>query len=344
MPRPNTGPKLAWNKERGIYYVRWYERGAKKVKSTGTADQREAEDALSRFIDRQRGQGGPRQPHEVDVAEALAFYGEHRGPQTADPARIGQLIEGLLVYWEDKTLGQITENTCLAFAERRKRSPGTIRRELGLLTAAQNFMVQERLLTASVPVKLPAKPDPKDRWLTRAEAARLLNTSRHLGRETRQYLPLFIMIALYMGARKEQITSLHWSQVDLGTRRINFAIEGRAQTKKRRPRLPIPERLLRFLRYAYARRSSDKGPVLHINGKAIKRVDKGFRIAARRAGLIGVSPHTLRHTRGTWMAQDGVSMWDIAGWLGQDPATTARIYAHHSPDFMQAALKSVDRR
>jgi integrase len=37
------------------------------------------------------------------------------------------------------------------------------------------------------------------------------------------YLPLFIVIGLYTGARKEAILSLRWSQIDLETSRINFA-------------------------------------------------------------------------------------------------------------------------
>jgi integrase len=60
--------------------------------------------------------------------------------------------------------------------------------------------------------------------------------------------------------------------------------------------------------------------------------------------LLGVSPHTLRHTCGTWMAQSGVDLWKIAGWLGQSYATTVELYAHHHPDFLDEAKQSADRR
>lgn len=278
------------------------------------------------------------------MAEALSFYLEHRAPKATDAARIAYAVEALLPFWEHNMLDQITPLTCDAYMRYRGKSPGTVRRELATITAAQNFLFKSGKLTRVVAVPLPAKPEPKDRWLTMPEAAKLLNATRQGGRDTRLYLPLFVLIALYTGARKEAILSLKWPQVDLKAKRISFAVPGRAKTKKRRPTLPIPRRLMTFMQLAWARRSSDIGPVLHIDGKPIQRIDKGFRAAVTRAKLEDVTPHTLRHTRGTWLAQNGVPMWDIAGWLGQDPETTARIYAHHSPDFMDKALEAADRR
>lgn len=278
------------------------------------------------------------------MAEALSFYLEHRAPKAADPTRIAYAVEALLPFWEHNMLDQITPLSCEAYGRHRGMAPGTVRRELATITAAQNFLFREGKLTRVVGVPLPEKPDPKDRWLTAREAALLLNAARHGGRDTRLYLPLFVLVALYTGARKEAILSLKWPQVDLKAKRVTFAVPGRAKTKKKRPTLPIPRRLMTFLRLAWRRRSSDIGPVIHIDGKPILRIDKGFRTAVIRAGLKDVTPHTLRHTRGTWLAQNGVPMWDIAGWLGQDPETTARIYAHHSPDFMGKALEAADRR
>lgn len=344
MPRPNRGARLHWVAARGSYYILWYERGTKRLRATGTIDLGAAQDALSAFIDASRRPTGPREPHQVGVVEALAFYAQHRGQKVADSDRLAYAIDALTPFWSAHTLAEVTPITCERYAKARGLAPGTIRRELAIITAAQNFMVKEGLLVRTVPVPLPAKPEPKDRWLTRQEAARLLNASRHGGRETRLYLPLFILIGLYTGARKEAILSLTWKQIDMEHGRISFAIPGRARTNKRRPTIPMSRRLRTFLHLAWQRRSSDTGPVVHQGGQPIKRIDKGFRAAAARAGLVDVTPHTLRHTRGTWLAQSGISMWDGAGYLGQDVETFARIYAHHSPDFMASALDAVDNR
>jgi integrase len=40
--------------------------------------------------------------------------------------------------------------------------------------------------------------------------------------DVRLYLPLFIVLGLYTGARKEAILSLRWPQIDLENKRINF--------------------------------------------------------------------------------------------------------------------------
>lgn len=344
MPRPNRGPRLHWIAARQAFYILWYDRGAKCVRATGTADRREAEAALARFIAATHRGDGPREPHEITVASALNSYMIHQGAIATDPARIAYAVEALLPFWQHHTLADITPTNCERYAKHRGKAPGTIRRELATLTAAQGFLHRDGQLTRIVAAPLPKKPDPKDRWLTRQEAARLLNAARHGGRGTRLYLPLFVVIALYTGARKEAILSLRWPQVDFTANRISFAVPGREATNKRRPTIPMSRRLRTFLRLAWQRRSSAKGTVIHDGGEPIQRIDKGFRAAARRAGLDDVTPHTLRHTRGTWLAQSGVSMWEGAGYLGQDPETFARIYAHHSPDYMAAALDAVDNR
>ena len=47
-------------------------------------------------------------------------------------------------------------------------------------------------------------------------------------------MPLFILIAIYTGRRKEAILSLRWPQVNLEARTINFEVSGRRRTNKRR--------------------------------------------------------------------------------------------------------------
>lgn len=95
-------------------------------------------------------------------------------------------------------------------------------------------------------------------------------------------------------------------------------------------------------------RGSDLGFVIHDKGKRILDIGDSnsgsFGSACSRAGLSSVSPHTLRHTCGTWMAQRGVPMHEIAGWLGHTTGRTTELYAHHHPDFMENARRAADRR
>ena len=174
----------------------------------------------------------------------------------------------------------------------------------------------------AVAVELPERPEPRDRWLTRTEAAHLIRSARTA--QARLYMPLFILLGLYTGRRKEAILSLRWPQVDLATGRIDFEVAGRRRTNKKRGVIQIPPRLLPHLRRA-RKRGTDLGYVLHINGNRIKDLKRGFAAACDRAGLEGVSPHTLRHTAATWLMQSGTDIWQASGFLSMSMETLQRV-------------------
>lgn len=270
-------------------------------------------------------------------------------------------------------VGDITRETCRGYGRHRAKAPGTIRRELATLRAAINYAKDEGRITYAPTVHLPKKPEGKDRFLRRSEAAALLNAARAGHASTRPYLPLFILIALYTGARKGAILELRWPQVDLDAERIDFNPPGRERTSKGRARQPIPRRLLTFLRLA-RRRGSDLGYVVHRDGAQLDNMKRAFNTACIDAGLSKpilipgrdesgkeimtpkldedgapilrneITPHTLRHTCGTWLAQAGVPLDKIGGWLGHSDARTTQLYAHHHPDFMEEARNAADRR
>lgn len=364
MPRPNSGPKLATKKGRGVWYIRYYECGQKREHATGIGldDRGAAEAALATFIiDRHRAEqpAGPADPSTFLIDEALTLYALEHAPTTAAPARIAYAIEALARFWEDSMVSTITRETCRRYARERERSDGTIRRELGTLRAALNHAFKEGRLMRVPHVFLPEAPDGKQRWLTRGEEAALLHAAVRARSDTRLYLPLFIVMALYTGARKEALLSLRWPQVDLHRRLIDFNPPGTKRTSKGRPVIPIPDRLMTFLRLA-KRRGSDLGYVIHNGGRRIRDVggawdgsfaegeavggDGSFGRACRRAGLRDVTPHTLRHTCGTWMAHAGVPLFEIAGWLGHSAARTTELYAHQHPSHLAQALRAADRR
>lgn len=356
MPRRNTGYRLRWIDRRQSFYIVWYEQGRERLRATGETDGKRAEAVLATFIrENHRPAGGPRPAHEVMLGDVLDYYGKNKGAYAADPARIGYAIDALLPYWQDKTITDITDATCAEYVEQRQRKAGTTRRELTTLRAAVNY-AKGRIADDTRPVTLPAKPPGKDRWLTRGEAARLLNAARVSRSDVRLYLPLFIVLGLYTGARKEAILSLRWPQIDLANKRINFKRNDLAETAKKRAHNRLPDRLVAALRRAYKRRSSDLGFVVHDSGKPIIDIGgawngsaKGFvqgsfGRACKRAGIVGVTPHTLRHTCGTWMAQQGVPLAKIGEYLGHSDERTTKLYAHHHPDYQDEAVAAFNKR
>jgi integrase len=161
--------------------------------------------------------------------------------------------------------------------------------------------------------------------------------------EARLYLPLFILIGLYTGRRKQAILSLRWPQVKLEAGTIDFEIAGRKRTKKRRGIIKIPPRLLPHLRRA-KKRGTDLGYVLHVNGERIGDIKKGFAAACERAEIEGASPHTLKHTAATWLMQSGTDPWQAAGFLSTSVETLLRVYGHHHPDYQRQAAENIGKR
>jgi integrase len=92
------------------------------------------------------------------------------------------------------------------------------------------------------------------------------------------------------------------------------------------------------------KRGTDLGYVLHRNGDRILDVKKGFAAACKRAGLEGVTPHTLRHTAATWLMQRGTPIWETAGYLSMSEKMLRDVYGHHHPDFQKAAAENIGSR
>ena len=296
MPRRNQGAKLRWLEKRNAYYVTWSEHGRSRERSTGTADREKAETVFAEWLLASGHRNGPRDPSEIFVTDLLAEYAAERGPRVVAPARIGCAMDALTPFWQGRVVADVTPQTCGAYERYRSaRSAGTVRRELGVLRAAINLAHKNGRITRPVAVQLPERPQPRDRWLTRTEAARLIRAARTP--QARLYLPLFILLGLYTGRRKEAILSLRWPQVDFVTGRIDFDVAGRKRTNKRRGIIQIPPRLLPHLRRARLR-GTDLGYVLHINGERIGDIKKGFAAACQRAGIRGrLAPHPSAHGR-----------------------------------------------
>lgn len=358
MPRPNKGPRLELygpdhkygakprkGFKRYQWYIVWSEHGKKNERTTSTSSRGEAEQIFARWLQARECTAqrttGSHHPDQMMVAEALTIYGEHHAPHTVGCKTIGSNIKALVQWWQETTVSAVTAAACRRYAKERNRAAWTIRRELGTLSAALRYCVVEGYLTQAPPVWLSQKGPARERWLTRNEAARLLRAACQEP-HVRLYLPLFILIGLYTGARKEAILSLQWQQnstggwVDLDRGLIDFRTPGQ-ETKKRRSRIPIHPRLELFLQSA---RKRTQQYVIERNGQRILDFSGSFNTACRRAGLINVIPHTLRHTAVTWLVQAGVPLWEISQFVGLTITTIEHVYGHMAPDCFARIMKA----
>ncbi|WP_133612483.1 site-specific integrase [Dongia mobilis] len=156
-------------------------------------------------------------------------------------------------------------------------------------------------------------------------------------------------IALETGSRPSAILDLTWSRIDFKQCRIDFNPVGRKRTAKARPTIPISpalrDRLLAAREHDKKNAKRKKRPlcdyVIAYAGYPVGSIKKAFRATAVEAGFLDVTPYVLRHTAATWMAQDGVALWDIAAYLGTSLKMVEEHYAHHHPDHMKKAVKAI---
>jgi len=309
-----------------------------------------------------------RELEAIDVADVLSIYVDDCAPQGAHnrkkfDERIGRLNE----FFGGKLLSTVNGESCRAYVEHRGNQGGA-RRDLEDLRSAINHHAEEGLHRSIVKVTLPPRGLPRERWLTRSEAAKLLWTCwrhrevqlRHRGPDKSKRLPTaryplrhlarFILIALYTGTRAGAIASAApdrgegRSFVDLERGIFYRLAEGVRPSNKRQPPAPIPGRLL-----AHMRRWHAKGIVrerfVEWNGAPIASVKTALKTAVRLAGLPGkITPHTFRHTAATWLMQSGVSMWRAAGFLGMSVETLDRVYGHHHSDYLSDAAQAIGRK
>lgn len=109
-------------------------------------------------------------------------------------------------------------------------------------------------------------------------------------------------------------------------------------TRKRRPPVRLGRRIMAHLRRWARRDNGIAEHVCHYDGRPIAKLRRSWRQAVKAAGLDSkVIPHSLRHTRATWLMQAGVAIWEAAGSLGMTPETLSKIYGHHHPDWQKKA-------
>lgn len=227
----------------------------------------------------------------------------------------------------------VDDEACKSYARKSKRRTGTIRKRLSILRAALNWAERGNLIGKAPSIWLPPAPPPRDRRLSREEAKNLRNAC------SMPHVRLFTEIALGTGARSGAILELTWGNVDLGQRRIRLC--GSERQKSRATQVPINDTLFQALTEAKEGAMTDH--VIEWAGKPVKSIKRGFREAVKRAGLgKDVTPHVLRHTAASWMAEASIPMSEIAAVLGHsDSRTTERIYARYSPDYLQRAVKAL---
>jgi integrase len=231
---------------------------------------------------------------------------------------------------------QITRDLCRQYRDMRYaagRKPNTVRKELEVVRAAVNFHKKGDKAV----FELPSPPPPKERYLTRDEVRRLIKATRRFS-----HVRAFIALSVATAARQSALLDLTWDRVDFDRRRIMLALgDSEDADRKRRATVPMNKRAYRYLRVLKA--ASTCNHVIEWGGHRVLSIKKGFAGACERAGIKDATPHILRHTAASWMAERGVDMFKISKFLGHtNTKITEERYAKIHPDFMRDAADALD--
>ena len=208
----------------------------------------------------------------------------------------------------------------------------TVNRELAFL---KNLFTQAITWgkAATNPVKqvrLFREDNARTRFLTEEEEARLLAHCNP------QLKPL-VITALHTGFRKSELLSLRWENIDFLNRLIKVDA---AYTKTYEARsMPMTETLTATLKSL--KMSAAGGSTMAVFG--YRQMTKTFARTVKRAGLVDLTFHDLRHTFASRLVMAGVDLATVKELMGHRHITMTLRYTHLAPGHMRSAIAALDR-
>ena len=203
-------------------------------------------------------------------------------------------------------------------------SAGTVRRVVGVLVAVLNAAAEWGWIDAAPKMKRRKGTAKRIRWLTPAEAERLLG-------ELPDHLADMARFALETGLRRANVTGLQWSQVDL-VRRVAWIHPDQAKARKAIT-VPLSETAVAILRRQFPkpRLPEHVDSVFVYRGAPVyQTVTAAWRKALARAQISNFRWHDLRHTWASWHVQRGTPLQVLKELGGWETMEMVQRYAHLS--------------
>ena len=250
-----------------------------------------------------------------------------------------------LDYWKDsigtRLLSDVTHDVLMKARDTLKATPtergGKIRsgadvnRTLAALSSALSYGTKELRWIAANPLKDVRKfseSKGRVRYLSEDELPRLLAACKA---SESPHLVLAVCLALSTGARKSEVLSLTWGQVDL---KAQTALLGDTKNGDART-LPVVGTALQLLKERARVRSLKDDRIFPPTAGSTKSeyfdLRKAWGAACKTAKLEDFHWHDLRHTAASYLAMAGVTPLEISKLLGHRTMAMVSRYAHLAP-------------
>ncbi len=219
------------------------------------------------------------------------------------------------------------------------RSTSTANRYLAALTHVYTIAVKEwGWCNENIALKIRRSKEGKarDRFLEKEEISRLLSACK---KSKSPYLHPIVLIALTTCARKGEILSLNWNDIEFNRKKMTFRDTKNGETRS----IALSDPVINCLLKEKAKRIMPSKYVFpSLDGAKPADFMTSWKKVVKTIGL-NICFHTLRHTGASHLAMNGATPLEIAAILGHKTLAMVKRYSHLSTSSTAQALNKMNR-
>lgn len=189
-------------------------------------------------------------------------------------------------------------------------------------------------------VALLKNPRHSERFLQSSELNRLVIA---ISQSSNLLLKYFVPFALLTGARKREILDARWGDINLDERiwRIPMTKSGKPLTVPLTSEAvdllnTLRQQLPNILREEYLNGNQLVFPNPK-TGKPFRSIFNSWHTARKKAGLLDLRIHDLRHSFASALVNHGIPIYDVQKLLGHQSVKTTERYSHLSSDRLRSS-------
>lgn len=273
------------------------------------------------------------QARELLLADILRRYMHEVTPSKRGAKRESEGLDFMLRQKiADYSMANLTPAVVAAYRDERLKTvgAGTIIRELSILSGIITHARKEWGLPMPNPcalVRKPPTPRGRSRLLTAAEETNLLQELLPIRRRSPWMIPL-VELALETAMRRGELLTLQWTHIDLNAQTALLPLTKNGTTRV----VPLSRRAVAIL-----------AALPRLNGDVVFPISymtmhNCFTDACKRAGIMNLHFHDLRHTATSRLAEKLPNVIELASVTGHQTIQMLKRYYHPKAEAMARKL------
>lgn len=320
-----------------VYWIDFYDQNHQRMQESSQSSRKGDAEALLTLRRSEILRGLYKRPVKISFAEFGERYMEHAKSNKRSWLRDHQMLENLKKFFgSERQLAELSAVDIEGYKLHRRGfvSGATINRELALLKRMFNLAIAWDLFLDLNPVR-------KVKFFREFNIGRrVLSPDEETGllKCAAPYIQDIIRFGLGTGLRIGDIFSLRWSEVDFEANILNvFAAKPGKITE-----IPMNAEVRKVLDSWRLGKKNDSVFYNPETGKPFVDLKAGLALACRKAGVSGVTWHTLRHTFASRLLDRGVNIVTVQQLLGHSTVTVTMRYTHTNLESKRAAVAKLE--